>query len=181
MKEKTMKKNEMSSVFISAAEMAVFFISSIFFSRIIDETAGFIPAVICQIFAAVLFGFALMSRTDKIMLIKLGVSLPISLLILRFFLKTRFSIRALNWLYPGHGIYSFYNGPRSAVMSVILTALCALSFAIVLNMRKKGNEGHEKTKFIVTTVSAVLIVAAVIVFELLLPSYASIPKDVGIV
>ena len=89
------------SEIVYALEIAIIYTANLFLVPVIDNKYGLTVSFIYMAFAAVLYGFALVSRNKGSWLLKWGVSIPLSFLILQYFRITDYLVRALNWVFPG--------------------------------------------------------------------------------
>ena len=169
------------SAIVSAVEISVFYVSTIFIADIVSDKYGFAAAVVYMVFAAVLYGIALISRNKKEWLLKFGASIPFSLLCLLYFRLTDYSIRALNWVFPDYGLPSAGGQFASSFLFVIFSVMCLICLMISLFIRIKDYEKFSKIQLVITSVFAVLIICAVLILERQFPSYEYIAVHAGLI
>lgn len=168
------------SAVVSAVEISVFYVSTIFIGDIISNKFGFAAAVVYMVFAAVLYGFSLISGNKKEWLLKFGVSVPFSILCFLYFWLTNYSVRALNWVFPDYGLPSAGGQFAGAFLFVIFSVMCLICLIISLFIRIKNYDRFRKIGLAATSVFAVLIVCAVLILERQFPAYEHIAAQAGL-
>ena len=165
---------------VSAVEISVFYVSTIFIVNIVSGRYNFAAAVIYMVLAAVLYGITLVSRNKKEWLLKFGASLPFSLLCLQYFRLTDYSVRALNWVFPDYGLPSAGGRFASSFLFVIFSVMCLICLMVSLFIRIKDYARFSKIQLVITSVCVILIVSIVLILERQFPSYEYIAVHAGL-
>ena len=155
---------------IYAFEIAIIFTANIFIIPLTGNKFNFTISLVYMVFVAALYGFALVSRNKRALLLKWGVSIPFSFLILQYFRITDYSIRALNWVYPGYGRPSGGGQFANAFMTILFTAMCLISGLISLFICSRTSERFKRIQFIAVLLFSVLTVGAVLMLEMQFPA-----------
>lgn len=151
-------------------ELAVMYITTIFLSEIISYRFSMLGFAY-MFFISIVYGFAMMSRSKKEALIKWALSLPFSYLVIQFFWRTQFAIRALNWVFPGYGKQSAGGKFAGFIEVCVLSLLCLITgvAALFVKPKKCDDNGLDKIQMIICTVVTLGIIVAVLVIEGCLP------------
>lgn len=166
-----LNKNDVIRDLILGAELAVFYVSAIFLETIINDTCGFGVTIIYLLGVAALYGFTLVSKNKIEWLLKWVVSIPVSFLVLLYFRKTNYAIRALNWILPGYGRDSAGGRFVAGFLFMILSALCVVGGIISLFAEKEKYDYVNGVQLIASSLLAVVIIVAVLAPESMFPSY----------
>ena len=156
---------------ISAIELSIFYISTIFINTIISDRYGILPSIIYMLLVAAVFGIALVSKNKKIWLLKVGVSVPFSYLVLQYFWKTHYYIRALNQSFPNYGRDTAGGRFAGSLLLLFFSVLCLISGGISLNINIRDYDSYRIKLFVFTSAFAVFIVCIVLISERQFPSY----------
>ena len=170
--QKTDLKDILSAV-VFAFILAVLFVSAFFLSNII-AAKGVIPAFAYIILTAVVYGVTMISKNTKTALLKWGLSVLFSYLVLQYFWQTNYAVRALNWTDPGYGSASAGGNFAGFVQLIFLCISCLIGGIAGMFAEKKNFEKFRKVQFFVSFVSAGLVIAAVLILEQQFPAYKDI-------
>ncbi len=157
-----------------AAEIAVFYVSSVFLSKIITDAFGLAAAFIYILFISALYGLALISDDKIEWLVKWGLSIPISRLVLQYFISADYSVRALNWLFPNYGRETAGGNFTGFFLIVMLSVNCLIAAFIALVTDREKHQTAKRSQLIVTSFFAAVIIAVVLILESMFPSYEHI-------
>ncbi len=157
------------SEIVYALEIAIIYTANLFLVPVIDNKYGLTVSFIYMAFAAVLFGFALVSRNKGSWLLKWGVSIPLSFLILQYFRITDYPVRALNWVFPGYGRPSGGGQFADLFLGILFTAMCLICGLVSLFISRKLPDRFRKIQFAVMLLFSVLTVCAVLMLEMQFP------------
>ena len=155
---------------IYALEIAIIFTANIFIVPLTGNKFNFTVSLVYMVFVAALYGFALVSRNKRAWLLKWGVSIPFSFLILQYFRITDYSIRALNWVYPGYGRPSGGGQFADLFLGILFTAMCLICGLVSLFISRKLPDRFRKIQFAVMLLFSVLTVCAVLMLEMQFPA-----------
>lgn len=155
---------------IYALEIAIIFTANIFIVPLTGNKFNFTVSLVYMVFVAALYGFALVSRNKRAWLLKWGVSIPFSFLILQYFRITDYSIRALNWVFPGYGRPSGGGQFATAFMTILFTAMCLISGLISIFISSRTSVRFKRIQFIAVLLFSVLTVGAVLMLEMQFPA-----------
>ncbi|MBQ8966226.1 hypothetical protein [Ruminococcus sp.] len=168
-----MKKSEVFTGLIAAAEISVIFVSAMFIADILSWSGGFFAALVYILLAAALYVLALISSSKKLWLLKWGVSVPLSFLVLQYFRYTDYMVRSLNWVFPNYGRQSAGGNFAGMLLLAVLSFMCLAGGLTALSMSRE-DKGSDIRRLIVTSVFTAMIVYGVLVCEAQFPSYESI-------
>ena len=164
-----MKKGILTNVMLSL-ELSILFVSAIFLSEIINYKNG-ILSLVYIVFIAILFGFTLISKDKKMLLLKWGLSIPFSYIIIHYFWQTNYSVRALNWIFPSYGETSAGGNFSGFVLMLLLFILSLICGIVSLSINVKDYRLFEKSQLIITSIFVLITVATVLILEQHFPSY----------
>ena len=150
--------------------MSVLFESAIFISELISYKTDN-AAFVCIVFTAVIYGISSVSRNKKTWLIKWLISIPFSYVILQYFWSSDYAVRALNYVIPDHGKPSAGGNFAGFLLFAFQTAACLISGIAALFIKPKNYETFEKIQIGISSVSAVITAAFVVISEQRFPSY----------
>ena len=148
--------------------LAVMYVSSIFLIAAISYKSE--PgAVIYALFISVIYFLTLISPDRKKWLLKYLLSIPLSFGVINYFWMTEYSVRALNWAYPGYGRFSA-GGNLSGLMQVILfSGICLIAIIASLFIKPRKGKTFDKLQNIVCLAVTVAIVISVLLLEMQFP------------
>lgn len=174
--EQTVQKMKPADILYSvvfAFILAVLFVSAVFLSDII-AAKGVIPAFAYLILTAVVYGVTMISKNTKTALLKWGMSVPFSYLVLQYFWQTDFAVRALNWTYPGYGSASAGGAFAGFVQLIFLSVSCLIGGIAGAFSEKKDFARFRKVQFLISFLSAAVISIVVLLLEKQFPAYNEI-------
>jgi len=174
---KGLKKENLRDIILSLA-VSVLFVSTIFLSGLILIKSDRI-AYVYIIFMALLYGMGMISRNAKSWLLKWGLSIPFSYMVLQYFWQTDFMTRAINWVLPGYGKNSAGGNFAGFLMLCFQAVLCFIGGIAGLQVGKKlvdhnKYESFEKKQVIIGIVIALLIAVIDMMLERRFPESALI-------
>lgn len=169
-----MKPKDIKTDIVLSVSIAVVFVSTMFLSDMISIKLSPLEFVFI-VFAAFLYGLGMVSRDIKHWILKWGLSILFSFVVLQYFWKTDFSLRALNWVLKDYGNTSA--GGRFAgfillcfqVICSFISGIAGIAAGKVLVDREKY-EDYERKQVIAGIVVTLLIVIVVILLERSFPS-----------
>lgn len=164
------KKMNLLKIVLFAGLSAVFYVSSLFISDIIFLKST-ILAFIYILVIAFLYGMSLVSEERKGVIIKWLLSVPLSYLVLQYFWKTHYSVRALNWILPDYGRQTGGGNFSGFILMMFFSVLCLASGISALSFKPENYKAFEKIQMSVSCIFGVIIVISVIFMERQFPSY----------
>lgn len=170
-----MKPRRFAYVLACSAMMSVFYVPALFIADIIEmKTDGELPTFAYLGLMAVLYGGALIGNSKLEFAVKWLFSLPLSYLVINYFWKTNYAIRALNWVFPYYGRPSA--GSRFAAMFLmfVFTASCGITLFAAFFIKPKDIGKFEIIQLCAGLTAAVIIIIIVIKLEARFPSYEHI-------
>lgn len=163
------KSKEILNTVALACSASVFYVTAIFLSEIISIKSTFL-ALAYIVATGLVYLFAMIGKDKKNVLIKWLISIPVSLLIWWFFIRSEYSLRALNWVIPEYGRRSAGGNFAGLFNLVILSSLCLCGIVGSLFVRPKNYERFRKIQLPVCMILMVMIIAAVFILERQFPS-----------
>lgn len=167
------KKMNLFKIALFAGLSAVFYVSSLFISDIISFKSTILAFIYILVIAFV-YGMSLVSEERKSVIIKWLLSIPLSYLVLQYFWKTHYSIRALNWIFPDYGRQTSGGNFAGFILMIFFSVLCLAGGIAALSFKPENYESFEKIQISVSCIFGVIIIFAVIFLERQFPSYAHI-------
>lgn len=172
-----MNKKELLHTLLCSVLLAVFSVPTLFLGQIMSYIYDVLPFVYCALMAIL---YALMIKSDKMLkiLIKWGISLPVSYLLFLYFWKTNYAVRALNWIFEGYGNMSagggfaflFYLGVFCVFYAIsVLLSVCWVYPIKALNYNKL-----RKLQLCVGPAVGITVIAVTLILESRFPTYSSI-------
>lgn len=153
---------------LQSLSLSILFISSIFISDVISYRTDFLT-VLYMIITAVFYGCTMVSPKKLIAIIKWLISLPISYLVLQYFWRTNFAVRALNQAFPDYGKQSAGGNFAGFIRLCFMTALFLTAGLTGLFFDQKKHEISERKICVVGFTYTAIIVLVVILLESSLP------------
>ena len=159
---------------VLSVSISVLFVSTIFLANLISIKLSPMEYV-CIVFAAFLYGLGMVSRDIKHWILKWFFSIPISYLVLQYFWRTEFSIRALNWVLPEYGKRSAGGNLTGLYLLCIQLIVCAIGGIAGIRVGKMlvdrdMYDKFEKRQVITSVVIALIIAIIVVMLESRFPS-----------
>ena len=130
--------------------------------------------LLCLVYLALtaaLYGFCLISADKKIWLLKWGLSLPFSYIVLQYFQAYHYSIRALNMAFPHYGRETAGGLFTGAGMFYTLCFFCAVSGIAAMFIKPGNPSAFAKVQLITAVCAGGITVAAVLLLERQFPPY----------
>lgn len=149
---------------------ALVFVSTIFITDMLSVKSTALTLVY-MVAAALVYGLAMKSDSPKSLLLKWGISLPLAYLVLQYFWATHYSVRALNWLLPGHGSSTAGGHMSGAVLLAVFAVLCIIAVGIAQYALPQGAKHFTRVQWIAALVLAVVLIVTVMLLEQQFPSY----------
>lgn len=165
----SIKKNLLKNIILSF-ELSIIFVSAIFISQIISYKND-ILALAYIVFTSLIYGFAMISKDKKVLLMKWGLSIPFSYITIHYFWITNYSLRALNWIFPAYGTQSGGGEFSGFVLLLLLSVLCIICCILSPSVKVKNYKRFEKIQLFITSTVVLDTVAAVLILERQFPSY----------
>lgn len=97
--------------------------------------------------------------------------MPISYVILQYFWRTSYSVRALNRVYPGYGKSTAGGEFAGYIMLIISSAMFLICAILALFAKNKNYEKIKTVCFIISSAYASLTAAVVFLLEKQFPAY----------
>lgn len=163
-----------------ACELSILFVPLLFMSEFICKF--YVASHILPVFSALLSFCVILSRSASIAIKKWLFSVPSTLALWLFFYYTNFSVRMTNTLYPRYGRISAGGGFAFMVtlmtfgFALIVGNILATLLSEVLNNRMPKIRAAIQN--VILPVICLLILLAVIYFELTMPSWETIMQSV---
>lgn len=169
-----MKLKDIKTDIVLSVSIAVLFVSTFFLSDMILIKLSPLEFVFI-LFAAILYGLGMVSRDIKHWILKWVLSIPVSFVVIQYFWKTDFSLRALNWILKDYGNTSA--GGRFAgfillcfqVICFFISGIAGIAAGKTLVDRDKY-EAYERKQVIIGLAVTLLIVIIVVMLERSFPS-----------
>ena len=167
-KEKRLKA---VNIIICSMAMSAVIVSAVFLSEIISIASNLLllPYLLLVV---VLYVAMLLSESNKSVLVKWVVSLPLSYLCFNYFWKTHYSVRALNWVINDYGKQSAGGNFAGFATLVFLLILCLAGIIFAFVKSSEKIKSYIKSQSLTGITMIILIMAIVLYLETLFPSYA---------
>ena len=167
-----MKTGKVIIDIVAAISMAVLFVSAIFLVEIISASVESIyPEFVFVGLVAIVYGFELVSNDTKRSLLRFGMSIPFSYLVLQFFWRTDYLIRSLNWVIPEYGRHQSGGAAFvGAFRFFIQIAACFVMGCIGLGLNKRDYVVPEKVQVVVSICVTMALILIVVTLEKRFPS-----------
>ncbi len=154
----------------SGAVLAVVFISSIFLGDMISyKWDGLVWGYF--VLSAGLYGLMFWNVSKLNAFFTWLVSLPLSYLVLQYFWKTHYAIRALNWAIPYYGENSAGGNFVGSIRLLVFAVLCLVGIGVGMSCRSQDEERTERKRLVLGTVAAGVLIFLVLLLESKFPSY----------
>lgn len=151
-------------------ELSIIFVSAVFLSQIISYKNNFL-ALAYIVFTSLIYGFAMISKYKKEVLLKWGLSIPLSYITIQYFWIAHYSVRALNWIFPDYGTQSGGGAFAGFILILLLSVLCLVCGVLSCSVKVKEYIYFQKIQIVVILVIVLFTVAAVLLLERQFPSY----------
>ena len=165
----SIKKNLLKNIILSF-ELSIIFVSAVFLSQIISYKNNFL-ALAYIVFTSLIYGFAMISKYKKEVLLKWGLSIPFSYIAIQYFWITHYSVRALNWAFPSYGKQTAGGDFSGFVLLLFLSVSCLICGALSRSVSVKDYSAFQKIQIIVISIIVLFTVAAVLILEQQFPAY----------
>lgn len=165
-----MKFNNILYIIFSSVLLSVFFVPAVYLASIISWKTDFLEFAYL-VFAAVLYGVTLISKSKRGFLYKWLLSLPLSYLCFQYFWRTNYALRSLNWVFPGYGEQSAGGGFAVAVLMVSFGFFCLVSMLIALFVKIPKFELFKKIQVCLCGIFGAVTVIVVVLLEQSFPAY----------
>lgn len=172
-----MKNNTLSTI-AGAFQIAVLLLPVHFLNVIVLLKTDYImiPFAIIPIISALFTGLSIYSKSLKQALAKIFLSIPFTVLFWYVQIKIEFSLRALNWIYPGYG-KSSAGGNFADFVILCSLAFCGFIALVVFTIlsavkipEKKQSILLRLQKYIALPV-CIAVIAVIIVLNNIMPIY----------
>lgn len=164
---------------LGAAQAALLFVPITFLADIISWIDDrLICTLLVIILSASFYGTALVSASKRQFMLKWLLSVPVTIVLWHYFIQTNFSIRSLNWIFPGYGSPSAGGKFASTFLLFLQFGCCFITWGIALAFsRVKGRKCQNCIEILQKAVCSIIcigIVITVVVLESVFPPYASL-------
>lgn len=157
----------------SGAVLAVVFVSSVFLGDLISyKWDGLAWGYI--LLAAGLYGLMFWNVREWNAFFIWLASLPLSYVVLLYFWKTHYAIRALNWAFPYYGESSAGGNFAGSIRLFIFAALCLVGIGVGMSCKSRDEERTERKRLVFGTVAAGVVIFFVLWLESKFPPYEAI-------
>lgn len=172
-----MKNNTLSTI-TGAFQIAVLLLPVHFLNVIVLLKTDYvmIPFAIIPIISSLFTGLSVYSKSLKQALVKIFLSVPFTVLFWYVQIKIEFSLRALNWIYPGYG-KSSAGGNFANFVILCSLAFCEFIALIIFTVLSAVNFSEKKQstllslqKYIALPV-CIAVIAVIIVLNNIMPIY----------
>ncbi len=174
-------KNITISIFI-AFSMALLYISSLFLVDMIFFRSS-VWAIMFSAVTAMVYGFYMVSKNKLFCLLKWGLSIPFSYIVIKWFWSVNFSVRAIYWLDPEYGNLSGGSAFASGSMLMVLSFLFLLNGIIgavigqEMIVKLRGTDtGFELIQVVTAVVISIVIIIIAISLEGVFPPYETVVR-----
>lgn len=173
-----MKNNNLLSTFAGAFQISVLLLPVHFLNVIVLLKTDYvmIPFVVIPIISALFMGLSVYSKSLKQAFAKIILSIPFTVLFWYVQIKIRFSLRALNWIYPGYG-KSSVGGNFADFIILCSLAFCGFIALIIFTTLSAVNLSEKKQtvlfnlqKYLALPV-CIAVIAVIIVLNNIMPMY----------
>ena len=161
---------------VVAFSMAVLFVSAIFLTEIISASVKSIyPEFVYIGFVAIAYGFDFVSSDIKRSLLRFGMSIPFSYLVLQYFWRTDYYIRSLNWIMPEYGMHQSGGSAFVGTFRLFIQiAACFMMGCIGLGLNQRNYVVSEKLQVVVSISATLALILFVVTLEKRFPSMQEI-------
>lgn len=170
MKDKT---KERIITAVSAACLAVIYVSTVFLLDIVEGKSGNTAAMLFGGAMVVLYLLTLISEMRKTVLAKWLLSIPFAIPIWYWFVRCDFALRALNWVYPGYGRRSAGGAFASVFMWINFTGLCFAALLLCLIFKRKLSPRVKRAQVIISVVTSI---ALAVIVNLLIADFPTVAE-----
>lgn len=176
-----MKNNTLLSTFAGAFQIAVLLLPVHFLNVIVSMKTDYvmIPFAVIPIISALFTGLSVYSKSLKQAFVKIILSVPFTVLFWYVQIKIEFSLRALNWIYPGYG-KSSAGGNFADFIILCSLAVCGFIAIVIFTVMSAVNISEKKQivllnlqKYLVLPV-CIAVIAVIIVLNNIMPMYNSL-------
>ena len=172
-----MSKKKFAADALLAADISVIFVSGIFMFILLSCEA--LPlAFLYLAMSAALVGFCFASKDPFEWVTKVLMCIPFSALAFVFFWKTHFAVRAVNWVFPGHGSESGASRSASGLLLLMYGAACLVCALVALSSSSPENEKERKyigkTQIKIGSVTAGIVAVLVVLLALVFPPMSQV-------
>lgn len=166
-------KIEIAYVLICSVLLAIFWVPTLFLGDIISYNFDILPFIYFG-FMAILY--ALMLKSNKLIesFVKWGISIPISYWIFKYFWKTNYALRSLNWVIKGYGKQSAGGAFASFFYCSTFCFFCILAVLFIGKLKISDYKSFQKIQACVGSLIGIVIVVVTFILESMFPSYSSI-------
>lgn len=173
-----MKNNNLLSTFAGAFQIAVLLLPVHFLNEIVSMKTDYvmIPFAIIPIISALFTGLSVYSKSLKQAFSKIFLSIPFTILFWYVQIQIQFSLRALNWIYPGYGKSSAGGNFANFIILCSLT-FCGFIALVIFTIISAVNISEKKQtvllnlqKYLALPV-CIIVVAVIIVLNNVMPMY----------
>ena len=168
---KTELENHLKTDILLALIVSILYVSSMFILAIIIDKYNLTEAFIYSIFIAVLYGFALLSKSRIIWLLKWELSIPFVVPVLYYFELTHYEIRATNWIFPNYGRTTGGGYFAYAFVFLIFSVFCIITGILSLIIKINDYDRFRKIQFYISAGFCIVIVLIILLLQLQFPTY----------
>lgn len=162
-------RNKLSTVVLSAC-LAVTYISSLFLTEVVSYKSEWPATFVFIVLMAVLYFFMLVSKDRKSTLIKWLISIPFAIPIWFWFVKSDYSLRALNWAVPEYGLQSGGGAFAVVFLWAVFSGMCCITLLISIAVKPRLPEKAWRIQLYVAIALTLLMITSVIFLENQFPS-----------
>lgn len=172
-------KNNNLSTFAGAFQIAVLLLPAHFLNAIVLLKTDYvmIPFAVIPVISAILTGLSVYSKSLKQAFAKIFLSVPFTVLFWYVQIQIQFSLRSLNWIYPGYG-KSSAGGNFADFMILCSLAFCGFIALIIFTVLSAVNISEKKQavllnlqKYIALPI-CIAVIAVIIVLNNIMPIYS---------
>ena len=162
-------KNIINTGILSAC-LAVMYISAIFLIEVVSYKFELPATFMYMGLMAVLYFISLISRDRKSTIIKWLLSIPLAIPVWFCFVKSDYSLRALNWAIPEYGSQSGGGAFAVVFLWAVFSAVCFIALLVSIAVKPKLPEKVWRIQPFVSIIVTLMLIAAVLFLERQFPS-----------
>lgn len=168
-------------IIVGAVELAILFLPAHFLNEMLSYNIMpvVISLIIIPVFVGILSCIAIYSEKTLHSFSKLALSVPVTILFWYVQIKIQFSVRSLNWIFPGHGDSSagglFFG--FGMLISLAFFAFIGDIYGIALNCKRITQQEKKKLLTVQNTLIPALcagIIIAIAALNAVMPPYTSV-------
>jgi len=150
--------------------LAVTYISALFLGEVVSYKCGSPETFMYIGMMAIIYLLMLISKDRKNVVIKWILSIPFAIPVWYWFVKSEYSLRALNWAIPGYGRQSGGGAFAVVFLWAAFTGMCIVALFVCVAGKLKFSEKILKMQPFISLAVTLFVIAAVFILERKFPS-----------